>query len=59
VREIVNRLLDLGRAHLARRVRVDRRFDRRGGDDALVKPVAPGMQQLQQDAAAGFVNRAG
>ena len=57
-REVVDGLLDLGRRHFARRVRVDRRLERRGRDDALVEAVAPRVQQLQHDAPAGVVHGA-
>jgi hypothetical protein len=54
--EVGDRLLDLLRRHFARDMRVDRRLERRRRDDALVKAVAPRMQKLQHDAAAGVVH---
>ena len=54
--EIVDGLLDLGGAQLARRVRVDRRFDRRRRDDAVVVAIAARMQELEHDAAARLVH---
>ncbi len=59
MREVVDRLLDLGDAHLPGRVRVDRGLEGRGGDDALVKPVAAGMQKLQRDFPARVVHGKG
>jgi hypothetical protein len=58
VREVFERLLDFRGAHLARRVRIDRRFERRRGDDALMKAIAPRMQELQHDATAGLMHGA-
>jgi hypothetical protein len=55
--EVGNRAFDLSLGQLAGRVLVDRRFQRRGGDDFLVVAVAARVQELQHDAPARGVHR--
>jgi hypothetical protein len=55
--EVGDRLFDVRSAHPARNLRIDRRLQRRGRNDPFVKPVAPGMQKLQNDSPSRLVHR--
>src|SRR5207245_5005561 len=56
--EVGERMLDPRGGYLARLMRIDRRFHRRRGDEAVVKAIAAGVQELQHDAPACLVHRA-
>ncbi len=55
--EVVDGALDTGRREPARTKRVDRRLDRRRADRKRMVGIASGVQDLQQDFAAGIVHR--